>query len=227
MKKLISLLVVIQMVMLLFVPAFAEEFSLRNDIHFGDTKEQVRSKETIPIDEDAIKANKAADEGFNSIITERGVVAGINEVRIVYDFSNDDKLEEVRWEVHSTKWVDESDSIYEKLKNAMTSKYRTTLGYTNGDCYIITGKTIERAIQWASFVTAYGGFGDIRDYDEWDYEYQPGKHVKIEIVQSCTASSGASKTYYVNAGYKFFTDEDLTAAMAEKQAEHQKLINDI
>ena len=33
--------------------------------------------------------------------------------------------------------------------------------------------------------------------------------------------------YGIRVGYKFFTDEDLTAAMAEKQAENQKVINDI
>lgn len=220
MKKLISLLVVIQMVMLLFVPAFAEEFSLRNDIHFGDTKEQVRSKETIPIDE-----SESDDYGIQ---TQKGMAAGFDGVEIFYSFSADNKLKEVTWDLPNSVTVDESDNAYDKLKNAMKSKYGNALGYTNGDCYIITGKAIEWAVGLVSiFQTSSNGVGDIRDYDEWDYEYQPGEHVKIEIIQYYYGTSYASRRYGIRVGYKFFTDEDLTAAMAEKQAENQKVINDI
>lgn len=221
MRKLISLLVVIQMVMLLFVPAFAEEFSLRNDIHFGDTKEQVRSKETIPIDEDASKEDK--------IQTQAGMVAGFDGVEISYRFSVDDKLEEVKWDIFYAD-IGESDKAYEKLQKAMTSKYGGALGYTNGTCYIITSEVIEDAVEIVGLFQMYNGVADIRNYDEWDYEYQPGKHVKIEIIEYYYGNYG----YWVNVGYKFFTDEDLTAAMAEKQAENeekqaenQKVINDI
>ena len=216
MKKLISLLVVIQMVMLLFVPAFAEEFSLRNDIHFGDTKEQVRSKETIPIE---------SGDDFG-IQTQKGTVAGFDGVQILYLFNDDDKLEEVAWDLPILANADESDNAYDKLKNAMKSKYGDALGYSNGDCYVITSIAIEWA---AALVDSFQkkGAGEICDYDEWDYEYQPGKHVKIEIIQYYFGNSYASKVYSIRVGYKFFTDEDLTAAMAEKQAEHQKVINDI
>lgn len=216
MKKLISLLVVIQMFMLLFVPAFAEEFSLRNDIHFGDTKEQVRSKETIPIE---------SGDDFG-IQTQKGTVAGFDGVQILYLFNDDDKLEEVAWDLPILANADESDNAYDKLKNAMKSKYGDALGYSNGDCYVITSIAIEWA---AALVDSFQkkGAGEICDYDEWDYEYQPGKHVKIEIIQYYFGNSYASKVYSIRVGYKFFTDEDLTAAMAEKQAEHQKVINDI
>lgn len=52
MKKSLALFVAIQMIMLIFATAYAEEdFSLRNGVRFGDTKAQVRAKETIPINE--------------------------------------------------------------------------------------------------------------------------------------------------------------------------------
>lgn len=52
MKKCILLLSIVLMTMVLLVPACADDvFFLRNGIQFGDTKEQVRAKETIEINE--------------------------------------------------------------------------------------------------------------------------------------------------------------------------------
>ena len=68
----------------------------------------------------------------------------------------------------------------------------------------------------------------IRDYEEWDYEYQPGEHVKIEIVQLYSKGIGSNPDLHsIDIGYKYFTDEDLAAAMQKKQEESQKIINDL
>ena len=52
MKKLLSTIMAMLLLWSFAVSAHAEnEFVLRNGIQFGDTKEQVRAKETIAIDE--------------------------------------------------------------------------------------------------------------------------------------------------------------------------------
>jgi len=56
MKKLLSTIMAMLLLWSFAVSAHAEnEFVLRNGIQFGDTKEQVRAKETIAIDEKKVK----------------------------------------------------------------------------------------------------------------------------------------------------------------------------
>lgn len=48
----------------------------------------------------------------------------------------------------------------------------------------------------------------LRDYAEWDYEYQTGEHVKIEIVKNWMYITDFT-AYEIHVGYKHFTSEDL------------------
>ncbi|MCI5564811.1 MAG: hypothetical protein MR400_03835 [Clostridiales bacterium] len=217
MKKSLSLFVAIQMIMLIFATAYAEEdFSLRNGVRFGDTKAQVRAKETIPIQR----------SGDNYIETQEGTLAGCSGFAICYYFTADNKLEEVLWNRIGMPNARVSDSVYEKLQTALKSKYGEPLGFSNGDCYSVTTRAWENAMGWVKLAENHGGGIGIRDYAEWDYEYQPGKHVKIEIVQKYNISRGA-ESHSIAIGYKYFTDEDLAAAMQKKQEESQKIINDL
>lgn len=221
MKKSLSLFVAIQMIMLIFATAYAEEdFSLRNGVRFGDTKAQVRAKETIPINE-----KRSSDK---IIRTQGGMVAGFNGVEICYKFTADDKLNEVIWNMPLASNSGESNSVYEKLQKALKSKYGEPLGYTNGDCYIVTSGALESAAALTALMKSINAISSIRDYEEWDYEYQPGEHVKIEIVQLYSKGIGSNPDLHsIDIGYKYFTDEDLAAAMQKKQEESQKIINDL
>ncbi len=220
MKKMLSMLMTMLLLWSFAGAAHAEnEFVLRNGIQFGDTKEEVRAKETIAINEEE------GDE--QSLWTEEGSVAGFEEVVICYVFDDEDKLIEVKWQLPESYYSDTSDSIYSKMKKALSEKYGTPLGYTNGDFYIITTIAVTGAAVFAGTYKLVGKYGDLRDYDEWDYEYQNGQHVKIDLIQFYTGATYNSLQYRVWIGYKHFTDEELNAAKEEKQEENAAVLNDI
>lgn len=219
MKKCILLLSIVLMTMLLLVPACADDvFSLRNGIQFGDTKEQVRAKETIEIDEYSCSDTR--------IKTKKGTVAGIDDVYVTYEFSDDNKLIEVTWSC--MKFSDDLfgkeyiDSSYDKIKSAMQSKYGEPLPTSNGNFYVIRGSVSNAALYGPLLDRKYS----LRDYAEWDYEYQAGEHVKIEIVKDWWYSTSFN-TYALQVGYKHFTSEDLDNARQEKESKNKEVLNDI
>ena len=220
MKKMLSIIMAMLLLWSFTVAAHAEnEFVLRNGIQFGDTKEEVRAKETIEINEE--------EGNENQIWTKEGNVAGFEGVNLLYVFDDEDKLIEVKWQLPESSYSDTSDSIYSKMKKALSEKYGTPLGYTNGDFYIITTTAVTGAAVFAGTYKLVGKYGDLRDYDEWDYEYQNGQHVKIDLIQFYTGATYNSLQYRVWIGYKHFTDEELNAAKQEKEEQNSAVLNDI
>lgn len=221
MKKLLSTIMAMLLLWSFAVSAHAEnEFVLRNGIQFGDTKEQVRAKETIAIDEKKSKED--------SLWTEEGDVAGFEGVTILYRFDDEDKLIEVKWTMPHRTSSDTSNSDYEKLENAFQQKYGTPLGYSNGEWYIITTKAFENAVLVVTLVPSVDESGAISHYSEWDYEYQKGQHVKIELVQYYIKNNNIGGAIYMfEVGYKYFTDEELNAAKQEKEEKNAAVLNDI
>ncbi len=219
-KKLVSGFLAMMLLMTMVLTASAEDtYTLRNGVQFGDTVEQVRAKETLAWHED--------DCSDTMLRTERGTVAGISDVIICYDFDEDGKLVEVVWRLPNRTYADSSDSDYSTLYKAFVQKYGSPLGYTGGDCYIITGKALDGAATWYLLYDMFDMYGTMRDYDEWDYKIGNGEHVKIEIAQGSWGESILEADYHIYVGYKYFTDADLQEAMDEKRQENEAVMNDI
>lgn len=223
MKKLLSTIMAMLLLWSFAVSAHAEnEFVLRNGIQFGDTKEQVRAKETIAINEKESKGDE--------LITEKENVAGFERVEIVYRFDEKGKLIEVKWDM---PWqsLSNSNSDYEKLKNAFQQKYGTPLGYSNGELYIITTTVFDEIAKQIVSMPFIGGTAALLDYSEWDYEYQKGQHVKIDLAQYYIEDKVGNRGYQLKVCYKYFTDEELNTAIQEKKEENAienaNLLNDI
>lgn len=219
-KKLVSGFLAMMFLTAMVLTASAEDtFTLRKGVQFGDTMEQVRAKETLAWNED--------DCSDTLLATEDGTVAGISDVRIEYYFDENGKLEEVEWWLPERSYADSSDSDYSKLYKALAQKYGSPLGYTGGSCYIITGKALE-GIALSCYLSEWTDmYGDLRDYDEWVWDFGQGEHVKIEIAQGCGGSSILDADYHIFVGYKYFTDADLQEAQDEKQQENQAVMDDI
>lgn len=239
MKKIISLILV-GILMMLAISANAESFSLRNGICFGDTMDEVLEKETFAIDEiddgtsdeeaDVSDGDEDEDEDEGKypyyIETAKGTVAGISSSYVKYKFDQDKTLREVIYYFSNNSSKDSSDSDYESVYEGLVRKYGSPLGYSNGSCYIVTGAAIEGAVLSAYLFEMIGGYGDIRDYDEWDIDTGE-HHVKIELAQYYYGSSYSSLTYANQMSYTYFTDDDLTAAMAEKQEAREAVDSDL
>lgn len=219
-KKLVSGFLAMMLLATMVLTASAEDtYTLRNGVQFGDTVEQVRAKETLAWHED--------DCSDTMLRTERGTVAGISDVIICYDFDEDGKLVEVVWRLPNRTYADSSDSDYSTLYKAFVQKYGSPLGYTDGDCYIITGNALNFIAMMYMLYDMSDMYGKLRDYDEWVWDFGQGEHVKIEIAQGSWGESILEADYHIYVGYKYFTDADLQEAMDEKRQENEAVMNDI
>ncbi len=220
MKKLISLILCLVCVMTLNCVAFAEEaegFSLRNGITFTDTITDVLSKETLEIDE----------QTETSITTKKGSVAGIADSYIVYYFDDAGELDQVDYHFPSSSYKEFIDSNYDTINDGLTRKYGSPLGFSNGDCYILTKGCLEGAVLMAYLADSLdGGYGDLRDYDEWALEYETN-NVKVEHVEYYFGGSYDEIMYCHELSYAKYTDADLEAEQAEKQESRQTVDNDL
>ena len=238
MKRLISIIVAILLV-ISSSTAMADEFTLRNGIAFGDSMEDVLTKETLEVDtiEDGSEEDSSAstedDDSEDEVAypyyftTCLGAVAGIDDSYIKYNFDANKTLREVIYYFESYSSKDFSDSDYEKINDALIRKYGSPLGYSNGDCYIFMGAAIESAA-----ITAYlfsdllDAYGDLRDYDEWDVD-TGDYHVKIEQAQYYCGSSYSEITYRHMMSYTYFTDDELQAEKDAKRESQEAIDNDL
>ena len=172
-------------------------------IQFGDTQKEVRAKETIAI------AEGISDE--QKLYTDAGDFAGFKDVSICYEFDDEGKLIEVKWYLFRYS-AGASNRDYEELKKYFQRKYGTPLDYSNGETYPIITSAFDSA--WAAVYVnqSMGEDAAIQDYSEWDYEYQDGQHVKIDLIQLYYGNTDTGYYYDVLVGYKQFTDEELNAA---------------
>lgn len=217
MKKMICLIVMVSMLFSQF--ALAEEFSLRNGIVFGDTLDEVKQKETLPIE--------SSSEDKTDKVWFEGTIAGM-EGSVRFDFDEETgKLTDMLYSFDSKSDRDFIDSDYSTLYKSLNRKYGTPLGNTSGSLYIITGPAIENA---ATIIALYKylleGTGDFRDYDEWVVEAD-GYKVKIDLVSYYVRDSDYKYSYYNAVSYHYFTDDDYTAAIEGKLEENAAVDNDL
>lgn len=238
MKRLICVIVAILLAFSMS-SALAEGFTLRNGIVFGDSMEDVLAKETLEVDEiedgsdeeaSATTDNDDSDDETDHpywITTCEGTVAGIDNSYIKYNFDADKMLREVIYYFETYSSKDTSDSDYETINNGLIRKYGSPLGYSNGDCYIFTGAALESAVISAYiFSDLLDGYGDIRDYDEWDVD-TGDYHVKIEQVQFYYGSSYSELKYAHQMSYTYFTDDELQAEKDAKRESQEAVDNDL
>ena len=217
MKRLLAL--ILFGMLLISANAFAEEFTLRNGIAFGDTMDDVLTKETFAID--GIR-DECDDEDISSmpypywIRTEYSTLAGIPDSNIMYRFNADKQLREViynfRGKSGSTETKDVADTEYNTVNSGLIKKYGEPLGFSDGTCYIITGGAFEDALRFLNLMF----YGELYDYDEWDVKCDD-YHVKVEQLEYGAGISKNNASYFHKIGYTYFTDDELEAAIQEKR----------
>ena len=194
----------------------ADDFTLRNGILFGDTMEDILSKETTLVRE-------SDDSNFF-----KGKIAGYSNAACSFTFDNAGGLAEMTYTFDdSCTSKDTMNEVYDTLYQSLKRQYGTPLGNTGGSCHLITGNALFRMALYVYLLGGSDGYsGSYADYDEWVVDCN-GYHVKIDLASYYYRNKDYKYSYFCDVSYHYFTDADLEAARTEKQNERQEVDNDL
>ena len=196
--------------------AFAEDFTLRSGIKFGDTMEDIVAKETTLTRE---------SDTSNSFT---GKVAGYSDVECTFAFDDDGKMKSMSYWFSGSVCTSKStaNDIYDTIRKSMVRQYGSGLGNTGGSCHLITGPAIDSMALWVYLFGSLDGYdGNYIDYDEWIVDVED-YHVKIDLISYYYRDSKYNYTYMVSASYLKYTDEDYDAAVKAKRGEQEEIDSD-
>jgi len=162
-------------------------FSLRNDIHFGDSVKKVKSKESLGIKHES----KDKDDSTVSYLTsENGTIANIPDSYVMYSFKNDSlykmsyTLGSRTTEGDSSREVSELISYvndqYDDLNKALTEKYGDPLSSDEREKYDSVTE-FNKHISNFELLAALGADSEIIGAEEWLAEGDDGSHVVITL----------------------------------------------
>ena len=207
MKKAISILLVI-LLLSLSISVYAEPFSLRNGIFFGDTMEEVKSKEQLKY------INGKEDKNWF-----RGTIANVDDSEVSFYFDKETgQLTDMSYYLGARSTVYRSN--YDEIKESLIKKYGNPLGNTGGYFHVIVGKAVESYIRGKTIANMYNSKDDLLDYDEWLINCDGGA-VKIDLILESTSHLTISLSYH------FATDEEIEKLMEEEKDKQDSLENDI
>ena len=218
MKRLVSVLVSLVLMVSCFSSALAAaDFTLRSGIKFGDTMEDILTKE---------KTLTRESEDSNWF---KGKIAGYSDAQCYFKLNDDGKLIDMEYSFGSSVCSsrDEMNNVYKKLYDSLKRQYGNPLGNTGGSCELITGGAIESMIITVyAFGSLDGYSADYTDYDEWIVDCDD-YHVKIDMASYYLRDKSYDYTYTVSLSYHYYTDEDYDAAVREKEGERQEVDDDL
>lgn len=218
MKKTASVLGLFALSLFLVCCALAEaEFPLRSDIHFGDTMEDILSKEKTLVRE--------SDES-NIFL---GTIAGYENSTCSFFFDDDNRLTGMNYSFDRDNCSDRdsTNDVYKTLYQGLCRKYGDPIGNTGGTVELITGPAFDRMALIVYGLGAMDGCSaDYMDYDEWVVDTDT-YHVKIDMTSYYLRNSSADTLYLVDVSYQKYTDEDFENALAAKQNERDTVDNDL
>lgn len=249
-KRWIALIMVGCLVM---TPAgvMAEEFSLRNGIHFGDSFEEVKEKETIELNDLKTYAEfYSSDEDFEDsdedyeedpetanitlVLSKYGTIANIEDSRVQYTFDSD-SLTEMEYTLGKYSY-DSSD--YSELEIVLSDNFETVVG-TLTDKYgepIYLEEDEEFAFHttlWDTYMVMksfmdYGLGGSTIGFKEWLVEADDGSHIVIDA--SCfyneSAYDGSLKGTF-QVAYELIPEDEWNDAVDSAIEKQQNLDNDL
>lgn len=211
MKRIMALFVVSFLVMSVLLGcscalAEGETFTIRNEITFGMTKNEVIERET------ALRNNA------NNISTECEYVdvsiAGINGCKLYYLFDDANKL----YRVHIYFYPDNDKYIrdvtakanYTAVNNVLVSKYGNSLGNKDGYTHSVQTKALEfhlKTVDLTKLLMAIRGAGKLAEqYDEWVIRVDGG-YIKMDHMFShLSGIDGTACTHELD--YTFYTEAE-------------------
>lgn len=215
MKKVFAIFLTIILTLCGF-SAFAEDFTLRNGIHFGDSPDDIKEKETLTIRND-IDRKSALGANNEWLMDFEGTATGIDNVLTIFYFDEEQKLVDMVYYYEQIGHnVPVTMDLYDKLKQSLTEKYGKPLDIPEGKQYAISGKAMSAFSKL--------GVSPWLALTEWvipcdDY------YVKIELVIGVELFY--QKTGVMFLGYHRFYQPELDAVIQEINEQEEAMKNDI
>lgn len=238
MKRLIALLVVGALLLSISVIAYAadakeavfdflvsstvEDFSLRNEINFGDSEQTVKSKETMPL-----TRTRTQDTQSGGIIlwSEFGKISGYDGSTVGFLFDKNDRLTEMKYLFSETSFEDTNSSRYDAIYDGLVRKYGEPLPFDDGNVFNICSSIFSDANLIITLNKLFG-VGDIDRYNEWIVKINDTEYVKIDLESDYYGKTSDIK-YRMRVGYKIFTIDDYYEVIGEKHSKQETVDNDL
>lgn len=219
MKKLISLCLIMVLCLTLCPFAYADSFTLRNGIQFGDTIDDVKQKEKD------LTLEKEDESSDSFTLKYTGEIAGMDGTATFYFDKDEKKLTDLKYSIETDN-LSEMFDIQRKIKDSCIRQYGDPVVLDEDETtFPIKGKAIDYAAYAVYMNRQLGEKSYIWDYDEWVVFGEDGNNTKIESVSYYDTSNFLGTEYthcYVDVSYSFFTQDELDAiikAAAQKEME--------
>lgn len=208
------LVVTLACMLLITSCVYAEEFTLRSGIQFGDTLEVIASKEKT------LKRDSEDSDSFT------GRIAGFDNASCDFYFDDENKMISMLYEFDCYS-KESTKTKYKTLYDSLVRKYGKPEGNTGGSCELITGPALNRMTMWVYLFGELDGWSaDYYDYDEWIVECDD-YYVKVDLVSYYYRDSDYEYTYVIDLSYHQYTDEDYQEEVDKKVNEREEVDNDL
>lgn len=215
MKRFIALLLFVLLVCFTTI-SLAEDFVIHAGIVFGDTKADVKAKETLIFDM----------EPGNGSLWYKGSVAGSDFATIQYFFDENNRVYDARYMLSEDNPHVLDD--FDKYLNMLTEKYGEPLDKDNEICSLITGEWIKQIEYMLNRDRERGDGKTEYKIVSWSVPYD-NYNVKIDLIYHSRNGYSAC-----NIDYYTYKDEDIGKAkddeiirQQEQEKEKQEQMNDL
>lgn len=209
MKKVFSIFLFLVLLFTALSSCFAEDFTIHSGVKFGDTTNDILSKENLSL------VNTT-----DTMVFYNGTVAGINNVNVVYFLDDNGKVKEATYEFPSSSSIGFSDVLveYNGLLSALTEKYGTPLDKNDNICLVYGNTLTEHFSSLDSFASLNLSVESTLETASWSIPLSDN-YVKVDVVYMAMdyKSSSLGKKAYCMIDYYIYTDNDVELAVENKK----------
>ena len=184
-------------------------FPLRNDIHFGESKEQVKEKEK---ESNTLELTAEWDRGM--YYRGKGTIAGYDG-DVDYYFS-DNQLTELLYTLHF--YTDDSSQKVDQLDQAFTTIYESCKRQYGEETHSNKDRIVSKFSGRAIYEFT-DNKGNMMDYREWVLEGIYDENVTIDLIEykyDFSSILGSFPVYAIQLSYHYYSDEEIANALIEE-----------
>ena len=209
-----------------------EKFVLRNDIHFGDSIEEVKKKESLKLKEEEVDED---DKTITKISSEEGTIANIDDSTLSYRFK-DGSLYELTYYFDGpttdsntpTELAEVKSYItdqYDTINSSLTEKYGEPLSDEEEEQYAFRTDIYESSDSYEE-MAAWGLDCELVAMDERLVECDDGSHVSIDSKAAYVGNQKGTISYIMVA-YMLIPEKEWNIAKSTASEKQENLNKDL